>query len=68
MDANFRTVKEARLSSPTNWVEISKVFAVARQELGETRAKFDNAVSIEAEVDPNGELPPKILLRWPVVL
>ena len=33
MDANFRTIREAVLSSPTTWVEVSKVFSAAQQQI-----------------------------------
>lgn len=48
----WRTVHTARkeytLPSPTNWVEVQKVFAVMRSELGDDRAQWDDAVHVEA--------------------
>jgi hypothetical protein len=36
--------REYALPIETNWAEISKVFAAMRNELGEDRAQYDDAV------------------------
>ncbi len=36
------------LPSPTNWAEVGKVVAALNRELGEARARYDDAVTVEA--------------------
>lgn len=47
---------EFLLTSPTNWAEVEKVFAVIRSEIGE-EARWDNAVEVIAFDD-------EILIRY----
>jgi hypothetical protein len=39
------------LRSPTNQAEVAKVFAAIRIELGEKRASYDDAFTVEARDD-----------------
>jgi hypothetical protein len=36
------------LNSPANWAEVSKAFAAVHRELGEDRARWDDAAWVEA--------------------
>lgn len=48
-----RTVRwvEYVLELPTNWAEIGKVFASLTHELGEERARWDDAVEVTSDGD-----------------
>jgi hypothetical protein len=37
------------LPKPTNWAEVGKVYAAIKQEMGEERSKWDDAVVIDAD-------------------
>lgn len=39
------------LTSPTNWAEVGKVYAALNTELGEERARWDDAVEVVAAED-----------------
>lgn len=39
------------LHSPANWAEVSKAFAAVHQELGDDRARWDDAAFVEARDD-----------------
>jgi hypothetical protein len=50
-----RTVTTTRveyvLTCPTNWVEVQKAMIAAEVELGEERARMDDAVTVECRDD-----------------
>lgn len=39
------------LTSPTNWAEVGKAFAAINQDLGEDKARWDDAAWVEARDD-----------------